>query len=161
MRTWIDEPQTSSTGEGCARFASDRNTGTVDPLRILRPASEDEVIAEFLKAEIDSERFAPLVFEALAAEAAARSVIDEIDLDDRAANDVRRRVLARARHWKSGGNLFIGFPQDILVGEQDGSKLVLLEGHLRFTAFFLADQIPQRLEACFGTSTRLGKWTLY
>jgi hypothetical protein len=54
------------------------------------------------------------------------------------------------------------WPELILATAGAGQPLVVLEGHLRLTAYVLAgDGAPDEVEALLGTSSRMGAWALY
>jgi hypothetical protein len=54
------------------------------------------------------------------------------------------------------------FPPLILVAPNPDSPLVVLEGHLRLTAYALAEgSMPAELEAYLGVSPDMAKWALY
>lgn len=54
------------------------------------------------------------------------------------------------------------FPMLILVGKNQKSKLVVLEGHLRITAYHLAyEAMPEKLEVIIGYSEDMDKWDNY
>jgi len=63
-------------------------------MRLLRPASEDDMVAVFLAAEVTSERYGPQITEIHARLGQPRSVVERPDTSDEAANTVRRQVLA-------------------------------------------------------------------
>src|SRR6516164_4604170 len=63
-------------------------------MRLLRPASEDDMVAVFLAAEVTSERYGPQITEIHARLGQPRSVVEWPDTSDQAANTVRRQVLA-------------------------------------------------------------------
>lgn len=51
-------------------------------------------------------------------------------------------------------------PELIVVGNRERSKLVLLEGHVRLTAYAaFPEYLPDELEAYLGTSQRIGEWS--
>jgi len=53
-------------------------------------------------------------------------------------------------------------PQLIVVAEPDCSKLVLLEGHVRLTAYALyPEYLPEELAMYLGTSTEMSRWALF
>ena len=53
------------------------------------------------------------------------------------------------------------FPTMIFVGDDNG-KLVVLEGHLRLTAFALAwDAVPQCVNVLLGTSAHMAEWSCF
>ena len=54
------------------------------------------------------------------------------------------------------------FPTLILVGKNGGSALVVLEGHMRLTAMFLAPEcLPAELEVIVGFSKQIECWGCY
>lgn len=56
----------------------------------------------------------------------------------------------------------IRFPEPILVSKDENSDLVILEGHLRLTAYLMKPEfIPEKLEAVVGFSKDIVKWDLY
>jgi hypothetical protein len=59
---------------------------------------------------------------------------------------------------KSGGN----FPELILVAQDKNSRLVVLEGHVRLTSYFLVPQyIPNELGVIIGFSEHMSQWIEY
>ena len=78
-------------------------------MRLLRPASEDEMVATFLAAEVASERYGPQITEILARLGQPRGIVDQPDTRDEAANVVRRQVLAAYRDYPAG-DVFTGMP---------------------------------------------------
>lgn len=81
-------------------------------MRLLRPASEDEMVAVFLAAESASERYGPRIREILAGLGEPRSVVDRPDIRDEAANAGRRQVLGSYRDYPTG-DVFTGMPADV------------------------------------------------
>jgi hypothetical protein len=63
-------------------------------MRVVTAVAEDEVIAAFLRAEIASDRFGPLLAEILDRRGRAPSLLVRPDLHDADANATRREVLA-------------------------------------------------------------------
>jgi hypothetical protein len=54
------------------------------------------------------------------------------------------------------------FPALIVVGKNREGPLVLLEGHMRLTAMFLAGEcLPTELEVLIGFSEQMGNWDCY
>jgi hypothetical protein len=50
-------------------------------------------------------------------------------------------------------------PELIVVSDRERSKLVLLEGHVRLTAYAaFPEHLPEELEAYLGVSPRIGEW---
>ncbi|RJO60115.1 hypothetical protein C4544_07200 [candidate division WS5 bacterium] len=82
-------------------------------LKIVKPITEDEMIAVFLKAEIVSKRFGKRVLDAVKDESVSRIIIDKPDLEDNQENRKRRKVLAAARCYGENKALFSGFPNDV------------------------------------------------
>ncbi len=79
---------------------------------MLGPACEDDMVATFLGAEVASERYGPQITEILARLGQPRSIVDQPDTCDQAANAVRRQVLAAYRYYPSG-DVFTGMPTDV------------------------------------------------
>src|SRR5215813_15258501 len=81
-------------------------------MRLLRPASEDDMVAVFLAAEVASERYGPQIMEFLTRLGQPFSVVERPDTSDEAANTVRRQVLAGYRDYPDG-DVFTGMPADV------------------------------------------------
>jgi hypothetical protein len=81
-------------------------------MRLIRPASEDDMIAAFLGAEINSERYSPQIRDILAGIGQTRSLIEHSDTGDDADNALRRQVLAAYRGYPDG-DVFTGMPADV------------------------------------------------
>jgi hypothetical protein len=81
-------------------------------MRLLQPASEDDMVATFLAAEITSERYGPQITEILARLGQRRRIAEQPDTRDEAANAVRRQVLAAYRYYPTG-DVFTGMPADV------------------------------------------------
>jgi hypothetical protein len=84
-------------------------------MRVLGPATEDDMVLAFLRAEIESSRFADGVLAALAGMGLDRALVDQADLGDVDANLSRRRVLEVYRGPRHGSDagVFGGLPDDI------------------------------------------------
>jgi hypothetical protein len=53
-------------------------------------------------------------------------------------------------------------PELIAVADPQRSKLVLLEGHVRLTAYAaFPEYLPDELEVYLGISPRIGEWSLW
>jgi len=78
----------------------------------MRPSSEAEMIAEFLRQEYASHnRYGAVLDECLAQEGVSASQLTQPDLRDPGANAERRRVFARYRGYGTGGSSYLtGFP---------------------------------------------------
>jgi hypothetical protein len=81
-------------------------------MRLLRPASEDDMVATFLAAEVASERYGPQIRQILARLGQPLSLAEAPDTRDQAANAVRRQVLAAYRDYPAG-DVFTGMPADV------------------------------------------------
>ncbi len=69
-----------------------------------------------------------------------------------------RTVLQMADAYRADAR----FPMLILVGKNREGPLVLLEGHMRLTAMFLAREcLPAELEVLVGFSEQMGSWDCY
>jgi hypothetical protein len=79
-------------------------------MRLVAPASDD-MVAAFLRAEVGSPRFGPQVLAALAHEGLDRSLLQQPDTSDSAANAARRRILAAYRGCPDR-EVFTGLPAD-------------------------------------------------
>jgi hypothetical protein len=187
-------------------------------VRLLHPITEDEMIATFLRAELQSERFGERLGGVLAR--------DGIEFDT-ADDAYRRRLLDEHRAYERREGLFLGFPREvdwfraaltrdevldilfidwswwlelsggtrrpreaarrIRTGELTGmtadvtadehepylasaseliaattpsyERLVLVEGHVRLTAYALfPDRVPEELEIILGVSEEIPNW---
>jgi hypothetical protein len=78
-------------------------------VRVIRSSSEAEMIAVFLRGELDSERFGSR----LRATIDERLLVDP-DLEDVEQNAVRRAALTTLRGYQPREGLFHGFPHDLL-----------------------------------------------
>lgn len=78
-------------------------------MRVLRPATVDEMVATFLLAEVASPRTGPPLLDALRDEGADRTVVSQPDLTDSTANALRRRVLSAYRSFPDQG-VFTAMP---------------------------------------------------
>jgi hypothetical protein len=80
-------------------------------MRLLRPASEDEVIAAFLRAEADDTgRYRDPIRQRVAADGHPLDTVRHPDLGDPRQNAYRRRLLGDMRGFGRGDGMFIGFP---------------------------------------------------
>jgi hypothetical protein len=77
------------------------------------PATEDEMISAFLRAEIDSSRYGGIIKGALARLGLGASLIDAPNLADAVENG-RRRLLLGYRGYACREDLFTGFPFDVI-----------------------------------------------
>jgi hypothetical protein len=81
-------------------------------MRIVRDASEDEMVAVFVQGEIQSERFAEAIEAILDVRGIPRRVIEEPDLHDAEENELPREILGEFRSFRRNDDVFSGFPAD-------------------------------------------------
>lgn len=82
-------------------------------MRLLEPASEDEVISSFLRAEIDSDRYGEKLRRLLARDRRQPAVLRHPDLADDCENRYRRVLLDEHRGYERREEMFGGFPRKI------------------------------------------------
>src|SRR5882724_2531277 len=75
------------------------------------PATEDEMVLAFLRAEIDASRYGDIIKQRLVLDGLERRIIDEPNLADAEENDARKELLS-FRGYKRRELLFTGFPLD-------------------------------------------------
>jgi hypothetical protein len=81
-------------------------------MRLLKPASDDDMIAVFLAAEATSERYGPRIREILTRLGQPFGFAEHPDTSDDAANAIRRQVLAAYRGYPAA-DVFTGMPADV------------------------------------------------
>jgi hypothetical protein len=97
-------------------------------MRLLRPASEDEVVAAFLRAESDDTgRYRASIRERLAADGEPLDTVRRPDLGDPRQNAYRRRLLGDTRGFGRGDGMFVGFPARVDWQRASLSREELLE----------------------------------
>jgi hypothetical protein len=82
-------------------------------MRILENASEDEMVAVFLRGELASDRWSGTLRLLLARDGRGEEVLAQPDLTDADANAYRSRILEGHRAWERRDGLFGGFPRDV------------------------------------------------
>jgi hypothetical protein len=82
-------------------------------VKILRPTSEDEMIAVFLRAELDSSRYGKTLRGYVERDGREPDVLRRPDLDDPEANSYRRGLLEEYRAYERRDGLFGGFPRQV------------------------------------------------
>lgn len=82
-------------------------------MRTLRSITEDEMVAVFLRAELDSPRFGQRLRQLLCRDGIAENMVRQPDLHDAAANRRRRDLLAEFRGYGRNSELFHNFPDEI------------------------------------------------
>jgi hypothetical protein len=124
-------------------------------MRLLGPASEDEMIAVFLAAEAGSERYGPQISEVLTGLGQASGIVEHPDTRDDAANVIRRRVLAAYRGYPSGG-VFTGMLADVVWHHAALSPAELATVRYLDDPYWTDFSGGTRLAA--GGARRLGPW---
>jgi hypothetical protein len=76
-------------------------------MRVVRELSDDEMIAAFVLAEVDSARFGRLYADLVGGN------LSLYEGDDAHAKAYRREALRRVRGYGAGAYLFVGFPSDV------------------------------------------------
>ena len=82
-------------------------------MRWLRPSSEAEMVALFLRTELPAARFRDALRALLQRNGLPERVITDPDLDDDAENQARLRLLTQHREYGTRTGLFDGFPHDV------------------------------------------------
>jgi hypothetical protein len=83
-------------------------------MRLLRPASEDEVVAAFLRAEADDTgRYRDRIHGRLRSDREPVDIVARPDLCDPRQNAYRRGLLAEMRGFGRGDGMFVGFPSRV------------------------------------------------
>jgi hypothetical protein len=83
------------------------------PMRQVRPGSEAEMVALFLRAELTSDRYGPGIRALLARDGVPDRVITAPDLGDDAENQVRARLLTDHRGYSTRTEIFEDFPDRV------------------------------------------------
>ncbi len=86
------------------------------------------------------------------------------DAADRIRQEIEIFRVPNDGFWRVADAIKAGatFPELILVGADEWSPLVVLEGHVRLIAYFLRPEtMPPALPAIVGYSTRMADWSLY
>jgi hypothetical protein len=82
-------------------------------VRWLRPSSEDEMVALFLRTELGSVRHPGRLRDLLDREVLPERVLTAADLSSPSENARRRHVLSAYRGYEPRVGLFDGFPRDV------------------------------------------------
>jgi len=200
-------------------------------MNVIKQIPENEVVAEFLKSEINSKRFGKRILNALKNK--PKRIITNPNLKNKKENQFRKNLFGKVRGFGRNKDLFENFPDDIkwfkaiitkkelkkvkyidysywneisnktrlpihatknikadikiygvsnegfleitseikkgksfpymiFVTKNKRSRLVVLEGHARLTAYFLEPKlIPETLKVIIGYSDKMTNWDLY
>src|SRR5262245_38036307 len=82
-------------------------------MRLLEAITEDEMVAVFLKTEINSMRFSADIMALLRRDGMSRRIIDTPDTRNQEENAYRIRLLGDFRGYKQGRALFSSFPDEV------------------------------------------------
>jgi len=82
-------------------------------MNYVRECSDDEVVAEFLRAEIDSVRFGLPTAVEMVRHGATLDMLRYPDLTDEGQNATRKMILSQTRGWGTGTRTFTAFPADV------------------------------------------------
>jgi hypothetical protein len=82
-------------------------------VRVIGPSSEDEMVAVFLRGELDSDRFGAAIRRALERAGVSDRVLRAPELSDATENALRRRLLTDTRAYDIRDGVFGGFPDDV------------------------------------------------
>ena len=80
---------------------------------LVGPSSEDEMIATFLRAELESGRWSGPIADALRGHGADARLFTSAALTSPEENALRRRILDETRGYGRREGLFAGFPDDV------------------------------------------------
>lgn len=115
-------------------------------MKILRSASEDEMLLAFLKGELRSERFSGELRAALSCVGAPEALVTSGDLSSAQENDARKAVMSAFRGYPDR-DLFAEYPRDLtwyyVRFEPDDLA------HIRYISYCYWDELSQ------GTSSPL------
>ena len=81
-------------------------------MRILGRVDEAEVVAAYLRGELESERFGAAIRAALERDGVAPEVVSRPDLGNARGNAYRRELLGEVRGWGRNERMFTNFPED-------------------------------------------------
>ena len=82
-------------------------------MRLLEAITENEMVAVFLKTEINSVRYSADILALLRRDEMSRRIIDMPDIRNQEENAYRIRLLGDFRGYKQGRDLFLSFPDDV------------------------------------------------
>jgi hypothetical protein len=85
----------------------------VGDVRTIRPATEDEMVATFLQAEIDSPLWGGAIRPELTRFQLTEATVKRPDLSDPAQNCGRSAVLGKYRGWRQDKFLFVKWPDGV------------------------------------------------
>lgn len=88
----------------------------------------------------------------------AKDAVENLDKGKVVFGQNNRQFQQAARHVRKHG----WFPKLILIADRPGGQVIVLEGHLRLTAYLMEpDGIPNNLIAIIGYALGFSSWDLY
>lgn len=81
-------------------------------MRIIQDIQENDMVAAFLRAEVDSHRFGPLLADHLRNKKISPSILRKPDVRNDTENQIRADLLSESRGYRRNASLFHGFPDD-------------------------------------------------
>ncbi len=83
-------------------------------MKIIKQIFEDEVIAEFLKGEINSSRFEKNILDNLKRDKKSKRILLNPNLENKNENLYRKKLLGKIRGFGKNKEIFENFPKDII-----------------------------------------------
>lgn len=82
-------------------------------MRYIKAITEHDMVAVFLKTEINSDRYSEVILALLRRVGADRKLVDKPDTCNQAENDFRIQLLGDFRGYKQNRDIFASFPADV------------------------------------------------
>lgn len=82
-------------------------------MRYIAEISEHEMVALFLKTEIESARWGPDIIQQLQRDNVARKIVDHPDITDPGENEYRLQLMGEFRGYRRNEDLFESFPESV------------------------------------------------
>jgi len=126
-------------------------------MRLLENITEDEMVAVFLKTEINSARFSADILAILKHDGMSRKIVDTPDTLNQAENLYRAKLLGDFRGYKQKWGLFLSFPDDVSWHRAILSREEL--ARVRYIDYSYWNELSggSRLPADAATNIRAGK----
>ena len=81
-------------------------------MKIIRESNEDEMLIEYLKCEVNSNRFGEKLGKTLEELNFSKDIILNANLDNQQENEQRKLIMKKFREYPTG-DIFVDFPKDI------------------------------------------------
>ena len=81
-------------------------------MQIIRQITDHEMVAEFLKAEVSSDRFSPQILKYLLSNNLDKDILLNPNLENEIENSHRLKLLKEYRGYQNNQHIFEGFPHD-------------------------------------------------